>query len=107
MRVWGETLSVKAIATALQVASQANTGFVASLLRPSQMASSGLDPHSSLLAHDSSGVLSVPATMLDPLDPAENIAVSVDRQALRLSQRAAGILDRQPTCLQIICMHLR
>ena len=80
----------------MQIASQANTGFVASLLRPSQMTSSGLVPQSRLLTQDSSAVLSMPAAMLDPLDPAENIAVSVDRQVLRHSQRACSLRTNRP-----------
>lgn len=64
----------------MQIASQANTGFVASLLRPSHEAGSGPQKGQSILdKQDSRSVYSVPAAMLDPLDPAENTAVSTDR----------------------------
>ena len=66
----------------MQIASQANTDFVARLARPVHIASRMTEVVRSGSLRDGDGaVYPVPATMLDPLEPAENAIVSTDRQA--------------------------
>ena len=90
----------------MQIASQANTGLVTSLLRPSHEAGSGLQKGPSIWdKQDSRAVYSVPAAMLDPMDPAENTAVSTDRcEPCPLLWIGDPNLAYGP-CLQPRCIH--
>ena len=68
----------------MQVASQANTHFVASLLEPVQNTHAGMESAQGLLDEQAitpEHPVAIPAALLDPQDPAENEAVSTDRQA--------------------------
>ena len=69
---------------AMQVASRSNTYFVASLLEPVLNIHAGMESAPGLLdeqAITSKNPVAIPAVLLDPQDPAENEAVSTDRQA--------------------------
>ena len=69
----------------MQVVSQSNTYFVASLLEPVQNTHAEMESAQGLLdeqAITSEHPVAIPAALLDPQDPAENEAVSTDRQAI-------------------------